>query len=123
MNLFLDRKAIHDDWFYSHPHPVFTLLTIYVKGDALVILPVLMGIGLVGFMSLRFMIVMYGVFYMFRGLGEMIYWFLHQFGPKTYRPHDFGYKNLGNDAIYIMYQLRSFVTILVGAGVALWVLL
>lgn len=123
MNIFKNLKSINDDWFYSDPHPLLRLLTIYVKGDAIAILPIIIGIGLLGFISVKFMLVMFGVFYMFRGLGEMLYWFLQQFGKKTYRPDDLGYKNLGNDAIYIMYQLRSLTSALVGAGLILWVLM
>lgn len=33
-----------------------------------------------------------------------MYWFLQQFGDRTYRPYDWGFKNLDNHAIYIFYQ-------------------
>jgi len=103
-------KSISNDWFYSNPHPFLRLLTVYVKGDMLIILPLLFCIGLIGFFSLSFMLFVYGIFFSLRHFGEMIYWFSHQFWEKTYRPDDFGFVNLSNDAVYILYQLMSLAS-------------
>lgn len=116
-------QNISDSWFYSSPHLLLRLLTIYVKGDMLIIIPGFIIVGLLGFFSLKFMFLIYGIFFSLRGFGEMIYWFLHQFSVKQYRPNDFGFKKLSNDAIYILYQLFStFITVL-SIGFVLWILL
>ena len=116
-------RNISSAWFYSNPHPLLRLLTIYVNGDMLIIIPGLVAIGVLGFFSIKFMLLMYGVFYALRGLGEMMYWFSQQFWLKEYRPDDFGFKKLNNDAIYILYQLMATLTTAVGIGFVCWVLL
>lgn len=116
-------RDISNNWFYSNPHPLLRILTIYVKGDMLIIIPGLIMIGVLGFFSLKFMFLIYGIFFSLRGLGEMIYWFSHQFWMKQYRPDDFGFKKLSNDAIYILYQLISTLTTVLGVGFVFWVLL
>lgn len=116
-------KSINSKWFYSKPYPLLRLLTVYVKGDMLIIIPILIAIGCIGLFSIRFMCLMYAIFYSLRGLGEMIYWFSHQFWTKKYRPDDFGFKNLNNDAIYILYQLLSIATTLVGIACIFYFLL
>lgn len=116
-------KKSTDDWFYSNPYPFLRLLTIYVKGDMLIVLPMLMGIGITGLFSVRFMALMYAIFFSLRGFGEMMYWFMQQFGEKKYRPDDFGFKHLGNDAVYILYQLLSLVTTVVSIGAIFWIVL
>ena len=116
-------RDISNNWFYSNPHPFLRILTIYVKGDMLIIIPGLIMIGILGFFSLKFMFLIYGIFFSLRGFGEMIYWFSHQFWMKQYRPDDFGFKKLGNDAIYILYQLISTLTTVLGVGFVFWVIL
>lgn len=116
-------RDISNNWFYSNPHPLLRILTIYVKGDMLIIIPGLIMIGILGFFSLKFMFLIYGIFFSLRGFGEMIYWFSHQFWMKQYRPDDFGFKKLSNDAIYILYQLISTLTTVLGVGFVLWVIL
>lgn len=116
-------RDISNNWFYSNPHPLLRILTIYVKGDMLIIIPGLIMIGVLGFFSLKFMFLIYGIFFSLRGLGEMIYWFSHQFWMKQYRPDDFGFKKLSNDAIYILYQLISTLTTVLGVGFVFWVIL
>lgn len=115
--------SIKSTWFYSKPHPLLRLLTIYVKGDMLILLPFIVFIGFIGLYSLRFMCLVYALFYTVRGCGEMIYWFSHQFWTKKYRPDDFGFKNLNNDAIYILYQIVSIVTTILGLSFVLYILL
>jgi len=116
-------RNISNNWFYSNPHLLLRLLTIYIKGDMLIVIPGLILIGLLGFFSLKFMFLVYGVFYSLRGFGEMIYWFSHQFWIKQYRPNDYGFTKLSNDAIYILYQLMATFTTVLGIGFVLWILL
>jgi hypothetical protein len=104
-----ELKLISSGWFYSNPHPFLRFLTIYVKGDALIILPFLSAIAFLGFFSLEFMFFVYALFFTLRHFGEMIYWFSHQFWDKKYRPYDYGFVNLSNDAVYILYQLMALV--------------
>lgn len=123
MPWFKNSKKVTSTWFYSRPHPLLRVVTVYVKGDMIVILPTLLLIALVGIFSIRFMLLLFGIFYSLRGAGEMVYWFSHQFWEKKYRPDDFGFKNLNNDAIYILYQLLSTSTTLVGLGFVAWVVI
>ena len=116
-------QSINNSWFYSKPHFLLRLLTVYVKGDMILIIPILIAIGCIGLFSLRFMCLMYAVFYTLRGFGEMIYWFSHQFWDKKFRPDDFGFINLDNNAIYIKYQLMSMATVLIGVAVIFYILL
>ncbi len=115
-------KTIDDNWFYATPHRLLRLLTIYVKGDMIIIIPALLLIALVGFFSLKFMCFVYAVFFALRSFGEMLYWFSHQFWEKKYRPDDFGFAKLSNDAIYILYQLLSLVWTVFWAAVAVGIL-
>lgn len=116
-------KEISNSWFFSSPYTIFRLFTIYIKGDMLIILPGLILISLLGIFSLKFMFLVYGVFISVRGFGEMIYWFFHQFSSKQYRPNDFGFNKLNNDAIYILYQLISTFITVFGIGFIFWILL
>lgn len=113
-------RRISSTWFYSNPHPLFRLLTIYIKGDMLVILPIIIVIGLLGFISVRFMMLMLGTFYAIRGIGEMVYWLFQQFSATDYRPYDFGLRKIDNNAVYIVYQLANLGITLLGIGVFLW---
>jgi len=105
---------VDDAWFYSNPHPLLRLLTVYVKGDMIILIPFVVLIGCVGFFSFKVMCLMYAVFYSLRSIGEMQYWISQQFGPKTYRPDDVAFKKVSNDAIYILYQLIALITATVG---------
>lgn len=118
-----ELKLISNGWFYSNPHPLLRFLTVYVKGDALVILPFLFAIGLIGFFSLEFMFFVYALFFTLRHFGEMIYWFSHQFWDKKYRPYDYGFVNLSNDAVYILYQLIALVMTVFWAAVTIGILI
>ncbi|MBP9798123.1 hypothetical protein KBC70_03165 [Candidatus Woesebacteria bacterium] len=114
--------SFDDRWFYSNPHPLLRLLTVYVKGDMLLLIPVVLCIGLIGLWSIEYMLLMFAIIFTVRGFGEMIYWICQQFGPKTYRPYDWGFKKLGNDAIYILYQLFSLACTVAGLGVTVYIL-
>lgn len=106
----LKKDKITDDWFYSDPWFWGRLVGIYVKGDAIILLPFVGILLLTGIYSLRFMLFGFAVYFTLRALSEMIYWFFQQFGQKTYRPKDYGLKKLSNNSIYILYQLISLIT-------------
>jgi len=117
------KKETHTDkWFYSEPGKFLRHLHIYVKGDSLVILPVWIFILATGFLSWKFMLLEVGFFLFLRGLGEMIYWLLQQFGEKTYRPYT-DKTNLGNNAVYILYQLSGLKNAFIGLTLAAFVLI
>ncbi|KPJ70925.1 hypothetical protein AMJ51_00560 [Microgenomates bacterium DG_75] len=122
MKIIKKLKAINDDWFFTHPPSILRLLEIYIRGDILVLLPFLTLILLVGFFSVRFMLVIYAVFFTVRHFGEMTYWLLKQFSDKSYRPDDLGFKNLSNEAIYVIYQLKAVVKITIGISVIIFLL-
>lgn len=108
----LDLRKVTNSWFYSTPPFPLRILTIFVWGDAIVIIPFLLLVCLAyfaGFQNREFFLVLMGVCLAVRSCGEMLYWMHQQFGEKKYRPHDFGFKNLGNNAIYILYQLAVSV--------------
>lgn len=109
--------GIDNKWFFTELHPLFKLISFFVRGDLLVLLPLLAIILLTGFYSYRFMIVMIGVYISVRSLGEMIYWFSHQFYERKYRPYDYGFKNLDNHAIYIIYQTLASGGLIAGIGI------
>lgn len=87
---------------------------IYIRGDLFVLLPLLLLICVIGFFSLKWMLVTIGIYIVVRQLGELIYWIFQQFGHRKYRPYDFGFKNLDNNAVYILYQTFSIVGIVGG---------
>lgn len=115
-----DRIAqrIDNKWFYEKPSVIWRYLLVFVKGDTLIIAPFLVFILLFGFLSLEFMGVMIGIFLAIRSFGEMIFWMFQQFGPRTYRPYDFGLSQLDNNAIYIIYQLFGLVGTVLGLSLA-----
>jgi hypothetical protein len=83
------------------------------------LVPLFALILLFGFLSLEFMLVMIGLYIAIRSLGEMIFWMFQQFGPRTYRPYDFGLAKLDNHAIYIMYQLFGLSGSVLGSGLVI----
>jgi hypothetical protein len=110
---------ITNEWFFDKPAPWMRYLLVFVKGDAIVILPLVLLIVVFGFISIDFMLVMVGLFVAARGLGEMMFWILQQFGPRTYRPYDFGFGQLDNNAIYIIYQLLGMSGLILGLSLVL----
>jgi hypothetical protein len=105
----LEKEEITTKWFYGNVHPILKVLSIFVKGDALVIVPLFGAIFLLGLVDPFAMVLFIGVYYAVRNCGEIMYWLLQQFGPKIHRPYDFGFTKLSNNAIYIIYQLLSIV--------------
>lgn len=104
-NIWKDNN-LTNEWFYTNTDQLLRTFHIYVKGDSLVLLPLWTFILITGFFSWKFMLLEIGFFLFLRGLGEMTYWLLQQFGKKTYRPET-KYNKLSNDAIYILYQLSG----------------
>ena len=89
----------------------------FINGDLLILLPLLIGILLLGFISLKLMLAVLGSFIVVRYLGEMIYWIVEQKKPakdKTSRPYDFGLTNVSNHAVYIVYQMIATAWIVFG---------
>lgn len=111
-----------DMWFYARPNFLLRQLHVYVKGDALEIIPIWVFILITGVFSWKFMLLEIGVFLSLRGFGEMIYWLLQQFGEKEYRPST-QQKRLGNNAVYILYQLSGFRNAFIGIVLTLFVLI
>ncbi|OGK18332.1 hypothetical protein A3G67_03500 [Candidatus Roizmanbacteria bacterium RIFCSPLOWO2_12_FULL_40_12] len=116
-------KDIDNKWFFTELSPLFKIPGFFVKGDLIILLPLLIAILLIGFISLKFMFVTLGVYITIRHLGEMIYWFSHQFNARTYRPDDMGFKKLDNHAIYILYQTLAIVGTIVGLSIVAYSLL
>jgi len=114
------NERIHNKWFFTETNIFLRFLTIFVKGDALIILPFLLFILLIGLFSVKFMLLMYLVFFTLRHFGEMIYWFFQQFYDKKHRPHDFGLKKLDNHAMYIIYQTMALAWTTLGISLILY---
>lgn len=116
------KKDITDKEFYTTPPWYLRKLGIYVKGDIIHIIPLLLVIILTGIFDWRFMLILVGLYIGFRGIGEMVYWLLQQFGDKKYRPKT-KHANLTNNAVYIIYQTASLKNILFGFGIVIFVML
>ena len=114
---------ITDNWFYSNPWWWSKPMLVYVKGDALVLIPLFLLILTTGLISFKLMAIVYLLFFTLRALGEMIYWLLQQFGDKTYRPNDFGLTRLNNNSIYILYQVMSLSWCVMGSALLIIMLL
>ena len=113
MNIFnIDNK-----WFFTELHPIFKILLIFIRGDLIILLPLLALILFTGIFSIRIMFILLGVYISVRYLGEMIYWIMQQFFGRSYRPYDFGFRKLDNNAIYILYQTFAIVGTVVGISI------
>ncbi len=99
--------------FFSSPPWPLKVLGIYIWGDALIIIPlwgIILAFALIDHhLGIRAIISLYGA----RALGEMVYWIHQQFGPRTYRPCDFGLTHLDTHAIYILYQLANMAQLII----------
>lgn len=115
-------KDLTDNWFFSKPNILLRILHIYVKGDAVVILPLCLIMIITGIFSWQFMLIEIGIFLTLRGIGEMFYWILEQFGNQTYRPET-PFKGLSNNAVYILYQLSGMITAFIGGGLVIFTIL
>lgn len=122
MKIIKKLRTIDDNWFFTHTPPILRLFEIYIRGDILILSPFLILILIVGLFSVRFMFLVYAIFFTVRHFGEMIYWLLKQFSDKSYRPHDLGFENLSNEGIYVIYQLKALVKITVGISAIIFLL-
>lgn len=116
------KQELTDNWFFSEPGRLARFSHIYVKGDMIVLLPIWAFILVTGFFSWRFMLLEIGLFLFLRGFGEMVYWLLQQFGKQSYRPET-KHKKLGNNAVYILYQLSGLRNAFIGLVIIFYVLL
>lgn len=105
----LFNKKIDDDWFYSDTNIFLKILTIFIKGDAILIAPFILVLTIVLILNIDLGIILGLIFIFLRFLGEMVYWLLQQFSDKSYRPFDYGLTKLKNNSIYILYQLFSLI--------------
>ncbi len=112
---------ITPSWFFTELSFPLRFFLIFIRGDAIILVPFVLFTFTVGFFSIKWMLLLFGLYFTFRFLGEMIYWLLQQFGPRSYRPYDFGLKKLDNNALYIMYQLYSLVGLVLSSAFALFV--
>ena len=120
--MFKKILSINDKWFFTQTHPFLKIFQIYVKGDMIILVPFLILIFLIGFISLKLMFFILLIYFTLRQFGEIIYWFLQQFSGRTHRPYHFGLKNLSNNAVYIIYQLISFFWVVVGIVMIFYIL-
>lgn len=108
---------ISDKWFYQNPPLLVKIfLLTFIWGDAIVLFPLLIFILSVSFFNLKLGLILYSVLICLRYFIEIFYWLLQQFGPKTYRPHDLGLKQLSNNSIYIIYQLFSMALVFISTS-------
>ncbi len=111
------KDRITNQWFFSETNPLFKLLLIFVKGDIIFLLPLVVLIGLSYLLSLKVGLFLSGVYISVRFFGEIIYWMSQQFGDRKYRPYDFGFKNLDNHAAYILYQTFAIFGVILGIAI------
>lgn len=116
-------KKIDNRWFFRDLPQWCKPTLIFIRGDIIFLLPLITALIITAFFSLRFGLLMTGVYVSVRFLGEMIYWLLQQFGDKKYRPHDWGLCDLDNNAIYILYQTFAMTMTVIGIGVVMYALL
>jgi len=107
--------GVSNKWFFTQtPWYVKAFLLIYINGDYFFLLPLVVGVAISYLFSLQIGLFLTGAYVFLRHFGEMIYWLLQQFGPRTYRPKDFGVSKLDNNAIYILYQTYALLGMIFG---------
>jgi hypothetical protein len=74
-----------------------------------VLFPFLLLLLIIAIFNFHTALLLGAIFVSLRGLGEMVYWIHQQFGDRKYRPNDFGFTNLDNNAVYILYQLIALL--------------
>jgi|SRR3989344_53422 len=116
----MKRKALLNQWFFSDVPAWVKFLQIYIKGDSLIVLPLLIFFLLLGFINLRWAIIVFAIFFSIRQIGEMVYWIHRQFFNTGYRPYDFGFTKLSNKAIYVIYQLLSLIGATLGISLLVY---
>ena len=125
MSILRRLRAVSPKWFFSSvPWYVRATTLIFIKGDAIFIVPLLIGLVLLYlFTPIRYAVMMTGFYLVFRYLGEMMYWLMQQFSARTYRPPCLGFGKLDNHALYILYQTFALLGMTVGIGLVVWALL
>ena len=116
------RSDVTNPWFITEAPQYLKFLQIYILGDALVILPFTVAVLILALFSWKWAVLLYGIFLVFRYLGEMVYWMFQQFGEKQYRPPDGGFTHIGSPELYVLYQLKALVWAVLSAGAVVWVL-
>lgn len=115
---------VDNKWFFKELPGYFkNFLLVFVKGDLLILIPLLFAILSLGFFSIRFMLLVLGSYISVRYFIETIYWLLQQFGPQTYRPNDFNFKDIKNNGIYILYQTIAISWTIFGIAIVFYALL
>lgn len=120
--MLMKRNELTNAWFFKDMHPLWKVVQIFVKGDAIVIAPFLAILAIFGLFDWYAAALVFGVFYTMRFIGEISYWLLHQFHVTGYRPYDFGFTKLSNKAIYIIYQLLAIVNASIWMSFVLYLL-
>lgn len=116
-------KNVDNKWFFSELPLFMKGMSFFVKGDLIILFPLVISLIAIGIFSLRFMFLMFGVYSSLRNVGEMIYWFSHQFYDRKYRPPDWGFRNLDNHAVYILHQTLALAGATVSIGFTLYIFL
>lgn len=75
------RDRLTNSWFFEDPPTWMRPLLIFIKGDMLILIPLLITIGIIGIWDQQLMIILFLATGFIRALGEMFYWLLQQFGP------------------------------------------
>mgnify|MGYP007122132810 CR=1 FL=1 len=116
-------RDIKNNSFYCELPWWCKVSSLFIRGDLFVLLPLLIAIIGIGFFSVPSMLIVLGIYIAVRELGEMIYWLLQQFGDRKYRPYDWGFRNLDNNAIYILYQTFALAGTVMGISVVFFAIL
>jgi hypothetical protein len=119
----LTRSSIKNEWFFKETSSPLKLFTIFIRGDIFFIAPLFILMVMALFFSLKFGLLLVGVYICLRYFGEMIYWLLQQFSDRKYRPKDFGLKKLDNNALYILYQTHALFGVMMGVAILIATLL
>ncbi len=102
-------KNIDNTWFFSRPPWWARMLTIYVKGDAIILSFFWIGLIICAFFNLKWSAVALLIFLFLRSFTEINYWLFQQFSSREYRPEDFDFPRLDNHAIYILFQILNLL--------------
>lgn len=115
---------VDNKWFFKELSGNYkNFLLTFVKGDLLILIPLLIAIISLGFFSLKLMLLVLGSYIAVRYFAEVLYWLLQQFGTHTYRPYDFGFNDLKNEGLYILYQTIAISWTILGLTIVFYALL
>ena len=108
------KDKITNQWFFRD-QLLFKALLIFVK-EISFLLPLVVLVRLSYTLSLKIGLFFTGAYVSVRYMGEIIYWLGQQFSDRKYRPNDFGFKNLDNNAVYILYQTSATCGVVLGTA-------